>query len=192
MSKDKKLKTGGKLIHPSSRKAKQISRLECHAGRVVKKRQNTKAKNNNLRDRVQWFKDQLNETQLHLSKQQVHELVQRYLQRFQDELEQIELKNQIGQRQKTPQYASRKALIESTINAEKHEYETHGFEVPELTRPDAVKVLRTWDGSVRFMPRLKLCLIKQNNSTSNKNDAADDDQIVSIDNENESMESDVE
>ena len=51
----------------------------------------------------------------------------RYLQRFQDELEQIDLKNQIGQRQKTPQYASRKALIESTINAEQHEYETNGI-----------------------------------------------------------------
>lgn len=40
------------------------------------------------------------------------------------------------------------------------------------------------------MPRLKLCLIKHNTSTSNKTD--NDDQIVSIDNENESMESDVE
>ncbi len=51
-------------------------------------------------------------------------------------------------------------------------------------------LLRNWDGSIRFMPRLKLCLIKHNNSTSNKND--NDDQIVSIDHENESMESDVE
>ncbi|CAF0775507.1 unnamed protein product [Rotaria sp. Silwood1] len=191
-SKDKKLKTGGKLIHPSSRKAKQISRLECHAGRVVKKRQNTKAKYNNLRDRIQWFKDQLNETQTHLSQQEIHELIQRYLQRFQDELEQIELKNQIGQRQKTPQYASRKALIETTINTERHEYETNGIEIPNLTRIDAVKELRNWDGSIRLMPRLKLCLIKHNNSTSNKNDDDDDNQIVSIDNENESMDSDVE
>jgi hypothetical protein len=49
------------------------------------------------------------------------------LRRFQDELDQIEMKNQIGHRQKTPQYASRKALIESTINAERHEYETGGI-----------------------------------------------------------------
>lgn len=57
----------------------------------------------------------------------LHRYLDRYLQRFEDELEQIDLKNQIGQRQKTPQYASRKALIESTINAERHEYETNGI-----------------------------------------------------------------
>lgn len=49
---------------------------------------------------------------------------------------------------------------------------------------------RKWDGSLRFMPRLELCLIKNTNSTSNKNDI--DEQIISIDNENESMDSDVE
>ncbi|CAF1127140.1 unnamed protein product [Adineta ricciae] len=185
MSKDKKLKTGGKDIHPNSRKAKQISRLECHAGRVVKKRQNTKAKYNNLCERIQWFKDQLNSDQSHLSKQEIHELIERYLQRFQDELEQIDLKNQIGQRQKTPQYASRKALIDSTITSERHEYETNGFEVPNLFHPDAVKELRNWDGSVRFMPRLKLCLVKHSNSVSNKTD-----QIVDIDHESESMDND--
>jgi hypothetical protein len=42
-----------------------------------RKRQNTKAKYNNLRDRIQWFKDQLNETQTHLSRQEIHELIQR-------------------------------------------------------------------------------------------------------------------
>jgi hypothetical protein len=42
-----------------------------------RKRQNTKAKYNNLRDRIQWFKDQLNETQTHLSKQEIHDLIQR-------------------------------------------------------------------------------------------------------------------
>jgi len=50
--------------------------------------------------------------------------------------------------------------------------------------------VRLWDGTVRFMPRLKLCLIKQNHLTLNKTD--NDDQIVSIDHENESMDSDVE
>ncbi len=88
----------------------------------------------------------------------LYRYLDRYLQRFQDELEQIELKNQIGQRQKTPQYASRKALIESTINTERHEYETNGIgrfifsyspkfffvfsEIPNLMQIDAVKELR--------------------------------------------------
>jgi hypothetical protein len=44
---------------------------------ISRKRQNTKAKYNNLRDRIQWFKDQLNETQTHLSKQEIHDLIQR-------------------------------------------------------------------------------------------------------------------
>jgi len=91
----------------------------------------------------------------------INMIFRRYLGRFQDELEQIELKNQIGHRQKTPQYASRKALIESTIQAERNEYETNGFgrvqsfsfsqqlkslfsflEIPNLLQIDAVKELR--------------------------------------------------
>jgi hypothetical protein len=44
---------------------------------VLRKRQNTKAKFNNIRDRIQWFKDQLNETQTHLSKQEIHDLIER-------------------------------------------------------------------------------------------------------------------
>lgn len=51
-------------------------------------------------------------------------------------------------------------------------------------------IIRIWDGSIRFMPRLQLCLIKYDNSTSNKND--NDDPIASIENDNESMDSDVE
>ena len=42
-----------------------------------RKRQNTKAKFNNLRDRILWFKDQLNDNQSNLSKQETHELIQR-------------------------------------------------------------------------------------------------------------------
>ncbi|CAF1529581.1 unnamed protein product, partial [Rotaria sordida] len=42
-----------------------------------RKRQNTKAKYNNLRDRIQWFKDQLNGTQTHLSQPEIHELIHR-------------------------------------------------------------------------------------------------------------------
>lgn len=44
-----------------------------------RKRQNTKAKYNNLRDRIQWFKDQLNTDQTHLSKQEVHQLVEQFV-----------------------------------------------------------------------------------------------------------------
>ncbi len=40
------------------------------------------------------------------------------------------------------------------------------------------------------MPRLQLCLLKYDSSTSNKND--NNEQLDSIDNENESMDSDVE
>lgn len=94
---------------------------------LFRKRQNTKAKFNNLRDRFQWFKDQVTENQTHLTREEVQELIERYLHRFQDELDQIEIKNQIGHRQKTPQHASRKALIETTINTERGEYETHGI-----------------------------------------------------------------
>lgn len=43
---------------------------------IDRKRENTKAKFNNLRDRIQWFKDQLNPSQTQLSKTEIHALIQ--------------------------------------------------------------------------------------------------------------------
>ena len=49
---------------------------------TYRKRQNTKAKFNNLRDRIQWFKDQLTVDQTQLSKQEIHQLIERFFHDF--------------------------------------------------------------------------------------------------------------
>ncbi|CAF0786207.1 unnamed protein product, partial [Didymodactylos carnosus] len=171
--KEKKIRAGGKIIHPSSRKAKQLSRRECHVGRVIKQRQNTRAKYNNLRQKLLWFKENLDLTHTKYSKNEFYDIIKRYLNRFQDELEQIDLKNQIGERQKTPQYVSRKSLIATTTGTEKNEFESIGLEIPNLTQASIVEELKKWDGSIRFMSRLKLSLVKKSlfdNENSNGDD----------------------
>lgn len=55
-----------------------------------------------------------------------HVLYLRYLQRFEGELEQIELANSIKGRQGR-QYASREAVIKQTIERERALYEGNGF-----------------------------------------------------------------
>jgi hypothetical protein len=53
-------------------------------------------------------------------------------------------------------------------------------------------VVRIWDGTIRFMPRVKLSIIKQDNLTSNKadNDEPVISRTVSVDGEDESMDND--
>lgn len=85
-----------KLKHPNSRKTmtlvKKIKKNE-------KKNQNklgTHIKHNLIGEKIMWFKERVPEGCTVLNKGQVLELIELYLARFDEELEQIALKNSIG------------------------------------------------------------------------------------------------
>ena len=115
-----------KLIHPNSRKADQISREWHRDVRVKKKRKETAHKFSALGEKIAWFRDQLDEEVTICSLEKIGELIETYLARFDEELEQIQLKSQVGQR-KGNQHASRTDTIEHTKKLEGDEYEGFGF-----------------------------------------------------------------
>lgn len=94
-----------KLKHPNSRKTlKIISKIKKHE----KKDQNkvgTHIKQNLIGEKILWFKERIPEDCAVLNKEQTLELIEEYLARFDEELEQIALKNSVGQR-KNRQHAS--------------------------------------------------------------------------------------
>lgn len=144
-----------KLIHPNSRKADQISR-EWH--RDVRVKHNKKAmaqKMTALGEKIAWFRDQLDPDVTVYTIEQTADLVERYLGRFDEELEQIRLKNQIGQRS-SRQHASREDAIELSQKLEKDEYEGCGLEIPDLSNPKNLEYLRSWTGVLRFIPNITL------------------------------------
>jgi len=116
-----------KLIHPKSRKAQQISRQWHREIRVKHNKKETCTKVTMLGEKIAWFRDNLEEDVKTCSPEMVMELVEQYLQRFNEELTQIELKSQVGGQRTSRQYASREDNIKHTLAQEREEFETCGL-----------------------------------------------------------------
>ncbi|XP_075983684.1 translation machinery-associated protein 16 homolog [Anticarsia gemmatalis] len=144
-----------KLKHPNSRKTlKVISKMK----RNEKKDQNkvgTHIKQNLIGEKILWFKERIPEGCVVLNKEQTLELIEEYLARFDEELEQIAIKNSVGQR-KNRQHASREDIINITKKQELEEFETCGIEMPDLLDHQQMEVLRNWNGELRFLQHFKL------------------------------------
>ncbi|MCP6646198.1 translation machinery-associated protein 16, partial [Klebsiella pneumoniae] len=85
--------------HPYSRKAAQITR-ETHRQEKKEKLKNERALRLNLiGEKLQWFHNNLDTKKARYSKKDACALVERYLNRFSSELEQIELHNSVKDRQ---------------------------------------------------------------------------------------------
>lgn len=144
-----------KLKHPNSRKtitlAKKLNRNEKKSGKKL----GTHIKQNLVGEKIMWFKERVPEGCEVLSKHQVLELIETYLARFDEELEQITIKNSIGQR-KNRQHASREDIINITKKNEHEEFETCGLELPDFLDHQQVEILTKWDGELRFLQNFKL------------------------------------
>ncbi|XP_026728782.1 translation machinery-associated protein 16 homolog [Trichoplusia ni] len=144
-----------KLKHPNSRKTlKIISKIK----RNEKKDQNkvgTHIKQNLIGEKILWFKERIPEGCVVLNNEQTLNLIEQYLARFDEELEQIALKNSVGQR-KNRQHASREDIINITKKKEQEEFETCGLEMPDLLDAQQMEVLRNWNGELRFLQHFKL------------------------------------
>ncbi|XP_035813906.1 translation machinery-associated protein 16 isoform X2 [Amphiprion ocellaris] len=80
---------------------------------------------------------------------------ERYLHRFDSELEQIELVNGIKGRQGRL-HGAREAVIKQTIERERAQYEGVGFEIPDIINAKHLKTFREWTGDLMKLPNIKL------------------------------------
>lgn len=164
-----------KLIHPKSRKADQISREWHRQVRVKNNRKETATKLSILGEKIAWFRDNLPEDDTEITYTVTAELIEKYLARFDEEVEQIQMKNQIGQRS-SRQHASREDSIAHTQKLEKQEFETCGLgkcynlltvkfyihiiplktEIPDVMCPKNLDYLRKWDGALKFITNISL------------------------------------
>ncbi|XP_076368244.1 translation machinery-associated protein 16 isoform X2 [Tachypleus tridentatus] len=116
-----------KLIHPNSRKALQLSRKEHRGSKVQRKKEETNLKQQIKLKKLLWFKENLEEKD-YLSPAEVFHVIERYLHRFDEEIEQIEIINGIKGRQ-SGQHISRKDSIRFTLEQENREFESTGLDV---------------------------------------------------------------
>lgn len=119
-------------------------------------------KSNITGEKLSWFLGQIDEGRTEpLRPQELEDLIELYFTRFDEELEQINLKQSIG-KHRANQHAARKDVITMTLEKERNEFRTGGLELMNLCDPLKLKMLRDWDGSALSVQHLKLDLVSYN------------------------------
>ncbi|KAF4525261.1 hypothetical protein B566_EDAN012796 [Ephemera danica] len=143
------------LLHPNSRKTAQIAKKNVKANAREKTKLLHQVKVNLLGEKILWFKEHLLPDIDKYTGQQTIDLIELYLKRFDEELEQIALKHSIGQR-KGRQHASREDIIRLTLTQEREEFHTCGIECPDVMNTAQLTMLRKWGGELRYLQKFKL------------------------------------
>nr|XP_060634736.1 translation machinery-associated protein 16 [Anolis sagrei ordinatus] len=144
-----------KVIHPYSRKAAQLTK-EANKQEKKEKLKNEKAvRLSVVGEKLLWFQSHLDPNRMEYTKQDACELLESYLQRFCDELEQIELRNSIKGR-KARQHSARETFIRQTMERERQLYEGYGLEIPDIVNSKHLKMFRDWDGDLKKLPNIKM------------------------------------
>ncbi|RZF43331.1 hypothetical protein LSTR_LSTR001592 [Laodelphax striatellus] len=145
------------ISHPNSRKAQQLTKKTTKLIKRNKSKIQHQMKLNSIGEKmlfVQEYVDSLDEDTTVCTPEQISEMIEKYLSRFDEELEQIALKHSIGKRGR--QHASREDALKIIKSQEKLEYETCGIEIPDLLNATQVSMLKDWNGEIRFIQNFKL------------------------------------
>ncbi|KAK3596377.1 hypothetical protein CHS0354_036927 [Potamilus streckersoni] len=145
-----------KVIHPNSRVAEQLARKSAHEIRKHKSHSETTAKVELLVQKLRWFQENLDPQKTTFMKSELAELCNKYLHRFDQELEQIQIINSVGCRQKGNQHVQREVAIKLTLERETKEFEDSGMEVPDLINGKNLQAFKSWTGEAKYLPNLKL------------------------------------
>ncbi|XP_055933223.1 translation machinery-associated protein 16-like isoform X2 [Argiope bruennichi] len=154
-----KVKKNSSVIHPNSRKAMQMARLEHRGLRLEKRREESNTKLQAKLNKLKWFRDNIDTSKTLYNSEEVHELIMRYLQRFSDEEKRIKemqcIKGRHNQNRMSVEYK-----MQFTIEQEKRDYETCGLEIPYLTKAESFEYFKGWDKDARFLPAIDLVVCK--------------------------------
>ncbi|KAI9482677.1 MAG: translation machinery-associated protein 16 [Benjaminiella poitrasii] len=169
-------------IHPYSRKAHQISRVYQRREKLAQ--QEKKKQSNPKGERWLWFKEAFGEEKSVATKPELQQLIEIYLQRHDEEIEQLEQERNRGHRKPK---SSRQELLESIKESEKNEYAS-GMELPDMTNGKVLKLLREWNGDKNGMSRIATIRIhkpdegkqQQPSTTPNKNQENDKKDMMEL------------
>ena len=181
MPKAPKSKVGEKkVIHPNSRKALHLARKSHHENRIAQSRSQTSSKLELQAEKLLWFQSNLDSGKETFVKSDVAQLVTDYLNRFDEELEQIGIVRNVGNR-KGQQHASRENAIQMTLERENQQIDAGVFEVPDLLNPKSLENFRKWSGEIKVLSTLKLKKISRSDMQLDPGDDVNDDSIADSD-----------
>ncbi|XP_077379706.1 translation machinery-associated protein 16 [Festucalex cinctus] len=157
----KKGKAPEKVVHPYSRKAAYMAREEIRLKKKERQKVGKAARLNSIGEKLLWFQSQLDPQKTTYTMKDACDVIERYLQRFDGELEQIELANGIKGR-KGRIHGSREDFIKQTIERERALYHGAGFEIPDFISAKNLKTFREWTGDLKKLPNIKLTKVSKN------------------------------
>ncbi|KAI3652689.1 hypothetical protein MP228_002114 [Amoeboaphelidium protococcarum] len=156
----------GDKIHPFSRKAAQINRVQARVKRINSvKKQHKDEKILPIVEKWKWFRKESGKLQQQsLSVQQCHSLIQLYIERNDGEIESLQQSRVHGsvRRPKPP----RLTLLEMMRQKDLNEYENVGFVIPDLTNAKNVTVLQGWNGDYQCIDIIKTITLKTQKDAS--------------------------
>ncbi|XP_068176886.1 translation machinery-associated protein 16 [Antennarius striatus] len=179
MPKAQKRKPAEKVVHPYSRKAAYLAREEIRLKKKDRQKNDKATRLSSIGEKLLWFQGQLDPEKTVYTRKDACDVIERYLQRFDSELEQIELMNGIKGRQGRL-HCAREAVIKQTIERERAQYEGAGFEIPDIINGKHLKTFREWNGDLKKLPNIKLRKVskkgldKTNEGREQKDDAEDE------------------
>lgn len=169
-----------KCKHPNSRKTKALGKKARRQNNKHKVRLGHAIKSNLMGEKLSWFLGHIDENRTTpLSPHEFEHLIALYLQRFDEELAQIALKQSIG-KHRANQHAARRDVINITLERERNEYQSGGMgmslniywlnrisfvllaEMLNLCDAAKFKALLDWDGSALSVQHLKLDFVSHN------------------------------
>lgn len=144
-----------KVVHPNSRQATYIQKQVNRDNKLMKNKAESAIKQEQLQQKLLWYQKHLDPNKSMYTKHEVAVLTLEYIDRFEDELEQIGIVNAVGNRQ-TKQHQARETAIKLTKEKENYEFDTVGMEVPDLVNGKNFEYFRNWTGEIRYFPNIKL------------------------------------
>ncbi|XP_055603513.1 translation machinery-associated protein 16 homolog [Uranotaenia lowii] len=154
------LKDLAKCKHPQSRKTLALARKMKKIDKREKKKIGHAVKANIVGKKLAWFSEHLEDRTEPLTPKEFESLINEYLSRFDEELEQIKLVQSIN-KQRINQHASRQASIKITLEKEVNDFNGGGIELPNLCDAKEFSQFQQWDGNAQSIQHLKLLFISR-------------------------------
>lgn len=118
------------------------------------------AKANILGEKFSWFSEQLEEVDEPLAPEKFLDLFNGYLHRFDEEIEQIKLKQSIS-KNRSHQHFSRESAIRMTLERENGEFNGGGIQFMDLCDRLQFHAFKEWNGNAMSLQHLKMELISK-------------------------------
>lgn len=116
-----------KCKHPNSRRTKALSKKAKRYNDHQKKRLGHAVKCNLIGQKLSWFLERIDEKRTDpLTPEEFDQLIQEYLQRFDEELKDIALKRSIS-KNRSNQHCARENAIKMTLEKERNDYRSGGM-----------------------------------------------------------------